>query len=352
MFKLYFNEVNPNTHWDDIHDFKGIEFNPDGTMKIPEPKTEEKVEEKVEEKPVEKAEEKPVEKTEEPKVEDEVDEESDSEDAESDTEEPAEESSEEDSEEDTEEVEEEDTPILEKRLKDTQRAFHEGQQKIKSLEERLAKLEKPVEQKPDELTLMNIDPKVLAASMTKDPVMTTRWIVDQQTKISMTQREEERQKLEAEATKAKRIETSETEALKRFPVLDQILKMDKGAIDTFKTEHPEQFEFAQKTVQYQKQFEQRGDDEALYNAAARAYAELSPKALEKIKEDIKKAVTKAQTDKQKAAKQAAVSTGTGTKHSKQVKRPSEGEFFKLNPQEQQDAMYADFQRRLANLNKK
>jgi hypothetical protein len=347
MFKLYFEEV-PNAspvHWDAIHDFGGIEFNKDGTMKVEDPKFDDKGD-LVKDEP----------KTEEPKDEektDEVDEEGDTETPEPDTTETVDESVEENTDESTEEpAEEPEDAVTEKRLKDTQRAYHEGQQKIKELSDRLEKLEKPVEKKPDELTLENIDPQVLAQSMAKDPVMTTRWIVDQQAKLSFkVQTETNLQEVKAQE-RTERIEKSEEIAVKRFPIIDKILKMKDEDVPGLKASNPEQYEFITKTIEYQKAFEARGDEEALLNAASRAYAELSPKALEKIKADITKAVTQNNSSKKNTVKQAVVGGGSSTKPGKPVNKPSEGAFFKLNPQDQHDAMYADFEKRLANLNKK
>lgn len=342
MFKflqLYFEEVpNPSpVHWDAIHDFGGLEFNSDGSMKFDEPKFDDKGDLVKEEPKVEEP------KVEEPK-EEEVKPESEQVDTDEETTEPKAEE-----EEVTEEPKED---VTEKRLKDTQRAFHEGQQKIKELSDRLEKLEKPVEKKPDELTLTNIDPKVLAASMEKDPVMTTRWIVDQQTKMSLkTQAETNLIEIKAQE-RAARVEQSEAAASKRFPIIDKVLNMKDEEVANLKTSNPAQYEFITKTVEYQKTFEARGDEEALLNAASRAYAELSPKALEKIKADITKAVVANNDSKKGAVKQAVVGGGSSTKPGKQVTKPSNSEFFKLNPQEQNDAMYADFEKRLANLNKK
>lgn len=343
MFKLFFDVVN-----DSVKDYGGIEFNSDGSMKIPEPKFDEQGN-FVSEKKAEKKEEKTDEKVETTEANEETTEENTQESAEETTEEVAVETDAE-----TTEAEEstEEPSTLEKRLKDTQTAYHEGQQKIKALEERLTKLETPPAKDSNELTLANIDPKVLQESMEKDRVMTTRWIVDQQMKLSLAQGIEAAKAAEAVKAKETRMEASEVEATKRFPILDKVLKMEDAQLADFKVKSPEQFEFVTKTMEYQKQFEERGDEEALYNAAARAYAELSPKTLDKIKADITRAVTKAQNNKQNTVKQAAVSTGSGTKPNKQAKKPSASEFFKLSPQEQTDAMYADFEAKLANLNKK
>jgi len=355
FLKLYFEEITDkgNTtqpvHWDAIHDFGNINFNPDGTMKIPDQKMDEQgqpVVEKKEEKVEDKKEE--VVKEESTETPEEDSEESTTEGSEENTEESKSEDS--TTEEDTTE-ESKEPSILEKRLKDTQKAYHEGQQKIKELSARVEKLEKPVEKKSDELTLSNIDPKILQESMTKDPIMTTRWIVDQQTKMSISQQQEVVKQQQLVQEKEARKAASEEIATKRFPVIDKIISLSDDQLKTFKTDHPEQYEFAMKTIEYQKSFEERGDEEALLNAASRAYAELSPKALESIKIELTKAITKAQTNKQNTVKQATVSSGAGTKSNKQGKKPSASEFFNMKPQEQNDAMYADFQTRLANINK-
>jgi hypothetical protein len=342
MFKLYFEEVKP-VHWDAIHDFGNLEFNPDGSMKVTEPKFDDKGDLVKEEAPKnETPKDEPEEEvTEEPATEEVKEEEPVDEPSEETTEEPVEEPAEEPKDE-----------VAEKRLKDTQRAYHEGQQKIKELTERIEKLEKPVEQKPDELTLTNIDPKVLAASMAKDPVMTTRWIVDQQAKMSFkVQTEANLEEVKAQE-RVVRVEQSEAVACERFPIIDKVLKMKDEEVANLKTSNPEQYEFITKTIEYQKSFEARGDEEALLNAASRAYAELSPKALEKLKADITKAVTQNTSSKKNTVKQAVVGGGSSTKPGKPVTKPSQNEFFKLNPQDQNDAMYADFEKRLANLNKK
>ena len=253
-------------------------------------------------------------------------------------------------------VEEEETPeVTKQRLKDTQTAYHEGQKQIKELTERMDKYEKKLVEKEvveeKGLTLENIDPKVLADSWAKDPVNTMRWVTDQQAK--MTFKTENKRLADERETGARddRIESSEKEALIRFPVLAKIIKMEPDVLKKLKTDSPEQYEFASKTLEYQDVFEKRGDEEALYNAASRAFAELSPKALNKIKADITKAVTTAQNNKKKVVKQAAVSSGDGTRHSKQSKNHTADEFFGMSQAEQQDVMYADFQKKLARLNK-
>jgi hypothetical protein len=351
FLRLFFDDVKPvASSWDAVHDFKVDQINPDGSFKDLESRT------------------------------DESDKTDDKEDTKPDTEESSEESTETDKEESTEEVtttedetteseedstsketsETEDTKSEEseenigvvKALKDTQRAYHEGQVKIKELQGRLEKLEKKPDEKPDELTLANIDPKVLQDSMAKDPVNTTRWIADQQAKFTFRQQQEAAQKVIAAEEQHKRVEVSEKVALKQFPILSRILALKESELATFKTTNPDQYEFAVKTMQYQETFEQRGDEEALYNAASRAYAELSPKALEKIKADITKAAVKAQQDKQTTVKQAGVSSGQATNTNRPIKKPSEAEFVKLSPQDQSDAMFADFTKRLANLKKK
>jgi len=353
FFKLFFDDVKPVTsNWDAVHDFKADQINPDGSFKELEPRK------------------------------DESDKTDDKEDTKPDTEESAEESTETDKEEGTEETattedegedealiaqsedegtstddttnaseSEKETGVV-KALKDTQRAYHEGQAKIKELQGRLEKLEKKPDEKSDELTLANIDPQVLQNAMAKDPVNTTRWIADQQAKFTFKQQQDAAQKIIEADEQHKRVETSEKAALKQFPILNKILGLTDADLTTFKTSNPAQYEFAIKTMQYQEIFEKRGDEEALYNAASRAYAELSPKALEKIKADITKATVKAQQDKQNTVRQAGVSSGQATNTNKPLKKPSEAEFVKLNPQDQSDAMFADFTKRLANLNKR
>lgn len=351
--RLFFDEPTENEKappWDSVHDFEGIEFNDDGSMKIPSAQN----------KLTEKEEEKPKDDESNEDEEDEEVEEDDDEDEEDEDEEDDDESNED---EEDEEVEEDEAVEGEaKRLKDTQRAYHEGQKRIKELEERLSKLEKPPEQddkgekknkeEKEELTLENIDPNLLQESMKKDPVMTMRWIADQQTKASWKEQQKVTQREQEVAAKESRIEASEQAAVKQFPVLDKILKMDDAAIEKFKTKSPEQYKFAAKTLEYQKAFQAKGDEEALLNGAARAYAEMSPSVMKKLKKDVTKAVSKARTDKKKAVKGAAVSSGSRTKPKSKNKKVSESEFFSMNQQEQTDAMYADFENRLQRLNKK
>lgn len=235
-------------------------------------------------------------------------------------------------------------PNVAKRLKDTQTAYHEARKENKELKERLDALEKKVTPPADgkkkddqEVTLENIDPEVLKQALAKDPITTQRWIAAQQVKLSLrdaAKADEARKTEEAfESQKAQ----SEQIAVKRFPVLGRVLKMSDEKLAEFKTKHPEQYEFAQKTVAYFKDFSSRKDAHALMNAAARAYADLSPKTLAKIREETKKKAKQEFSEKTKVIGKLKVVSGDGTKgKSKGFKQLSDEEFGKLTPQQQDE----------------
>jgi hypothetical protein len=269
---------------------------------------------------------------------------------------------------DTDDSEKEVPQTISKRLKDTQAAFHAERKKNREYEERIAKLEAKINGKTDEaqdggkekgkektteLTLANVDPKVLEEALKKDPINTTRWIADQQVKLSQ-QRAAEEQKVKNQQTEFEtRYKQSEEAATKRFPVIQKVLKMSDEQLASFKSQHPEQYEFAQKAAQYWKDFNARGDVDALYNAASRAYADLSPKTLKKIREESKQLGKQEATTKTKILGKLRVeeSTGTKPKSGSGFRTLSSEEFSKLSHADQKKHMEQSVEARFSRLAK-
>ena len=239
---------------------------------------------------------------------------------------------------------EEETPVAKKRLADTQAAFRQERQKNKDLEKRLAALEekatKPVPEKKDEkteLTLNSIDPQVLAKAMKENPVATLRWIADQQVKLSVADQKKADAQAQAVVAKESRIKVSEETAVKRFPIIQQVLDMEDKELEELKTKAPSKYVFAKKTAKYFKEFEARGDEEALYNAATRAYVELSPKMIKTIQDETEKLVKQELTNKKRVLGKVIVAKnngqgGAGT--SRAFKKLSDEEFMKLTSAQQ------------------
>lgn len=271
-----------------------------------------------------------------------------------------EEESEEESEEEEEESEEgeeseeaeEDVPVTEKRLKDTQKAFRAARSENVELKKRLDEVEKKVEAskpkeetKPAELTLATIKPEVLQRALKENPVETMRWVADQQVKQSL---EENRKRTEHDSKEVERVafvKQSEEMALKKFPVLKEILDMKPEELEKLKTTHNTKYLFGQKTSKYFKEFAARGDNEAFYNAAARAYVELSPKMIKEVQSETKRLAEQELANKKRVLGKVSVSGNhgvLGTKNASKPKNLSEEEFMKLTPSQQMEHWERDF----------
>jgi hypothetical protein len=390
MFRIWFDEA-PKTGADlggsPVSKVpEGIQIDSKGEIKLDLEATERKIteafgtpEEKAALKPVSKDTEKEEETDDTEEVEDTEDDTSDSDEDSTEEEESEEEDSDEEvvDEENLEEADSEDSetdsseqevpPTISKRLKDTQAAFHAERKKNRELEERLAKLEEKVTGKPDvtqdvdkgkkdekaELTLETVDPKVLEEALKKDPINTTRWIADQQVKLSQKRAAEEQKVKDQQNEFTARYQKSEEAAAKRFPVIQKVLKMSDEQVASFKNEHPEQYEFVQKASQYWKEFNARGDVDALYNAASRAYADLSPKTLKKIREESKQLGKQEATTKTKILGKLRVESNTGTKpkSGSGFKKLTSDEFAKLSNAEQVKYMRESVDARFSQLAK-
>lgn len=252
-------------------------------------------------------------------------------------------------------------PITDKRFRDTQKAFRQERQKNIELQKQLEEAKKPVQapaaktEVKTELTIDNIDPKILEKSLREHPVETQRWIVDQQTKKTLAAAEAERVKATEVSEKASRIEKSEQVALKRFPVLEEVLSMNQEELAQLKKESFTKYVFAKKTAKYVKEFEARGDEEALSNAANRAYVELSPEMIKDIQRETKQLAKQELVNKKRVLGKVSVSKNSGNSGasaSRGFKHLSEDEFMNLKPEEQQRYQEESVNRRIADRNRK
>lgn len=238
-------------------------------------------------------------------------------------------------------------PNTEKRLKDTQRAFRIARSENAELKKRLDDLEKKVTtpvaaEKPAEppvVTLATIRPDVLQKALRENPIETMRWIADQQVKQSL----EVSRKTSEDATKESErkifVKTSEEATLKKFPVLKDILDMGPEGLEKLKETSQVKYLFGQKTAKYFKEFSARGDNEAFYNAAARAYVELSPTMIKEVQQETKRLAEKELANKRRVLGKVSVSGNKGTVNQKgtpRYKSLSDDEFMKLSPSQQME----------------
>lgn len=248
--------------------------------------------------------------------------------------------------EDTDEDPEENSgePVTEKRLKDTQHAFRAARSENAELKKRLDELEKkaaapvaPEKKESAELTLATIKPEVLQKALRENPVDTMRWIADQQVKQSLEVTRKMNEDAKA-ATEAKEfVRKSEDSALQKFPVLKEIIGLKPDALEKLKETSKVKYEFGQKTAKYYKEFTARGDKEAFYNAAARAYVELSPQMIKDVQTETKRLAEKESANKKRILGKVSVSGNHGTinqKGSPKHKSLSEDEFMKLSVADQ------------------
>lgn len=279
---------------------------------------------------------------------------------EEDDEEEDEEENDQEEEEETEEGEEK--PVDSKRLKDTQRALHRSEAKLKKEKKekaemlsRLEKLEKTAEKaekkddKSDELTLKTVQPAALAEFMKKDPVNAVRWITDQQSRLSYQAQKDAEDKSLSETAKQKEREEAEDLAFKQYPILNEVLELDEDDLEDMKESDPDKYSFASKVVKHYQRNLKRGDDDALLNAANRVYREMNPKQIKKLIKDAQKEAKKSFRHKKKVlGKVKTVSKGgKGKKSSGGFKSLSEQEFAALTPMQQDDYMLKSIDNRLA-----
>ena len=247
----------------------------------------------------------------------------------------------------TEEVTDEATPeepVTEKRLKDTQHAFRVARSENADLRKRIEDLEKknmatvlPAKTEPAELTLATIKPEVLQKALRENPVDTMRWIADQQVKQSLDISRKANEAAAGEVEAANQLKVSEDAALEKFPVLKDIIGMQPEALQKLKETSKVKYEFGQKTAKYYKEFTARGDKEAFYNAAARAYVELSPQMIKDVQIETKRLAEQESANKKRVLGKVSVSGNHGTisqKGSSKHKSLSEDEFMKLTPAQQ------------------
>ena len=269
--------------------------------------------------------------------------------AEEETEDPAAELEKEDAEnEGTDESEESeeatDEPVTEKRLKDTQHAFRAARSENAELKKRIEDLEKkavapaaPEKKEPTELTLATIKPEVLQKALRENPVETMRWIADQQVKQSLEETRKASELSAKQAQDADFLEKSEEAALTKFPVLKDIINLKPDELVKLKETSKVKYEFGQKTAKYYKEFTARGDKEAFYNAAARAYVELSPQMIKDVQIETKRLAEQESANKKRVLGKVSVSGNHGTINQKGTpkhKSLSEDEFMKLTPAQQ------------------
>lgn len=245
-----------------------------------------------------------------------------------------------------EEVTEESTdePVTEKRLKDTQHAFRAARSENAELKKRLEDLEKkvaapaaPAKIEPTELTLATIKPEVLQKALQENPVNTMRWIADQQVKQSLEATRKANEQAASEVEAANFVKASEDAAIEKFPVLKEIIGLKPEALEKLKETSKVKYEFGQKTAKYYKEFTARGDKEAFYNAAARAYVELSPQMIKDVQIETKRLAEQESANKKRVLGKVSVSGNHGTinqKGSPKHKSLSEDEFMKLTPAQQ------------------
>jgi len=245
------------------------------------------------------------------------------------------------------ELEQIENPVIKKRLTDTQRAFRAARSENAELKKRLEDLEKKVAPAPDpskktdpaELTLATIKPEVLAKAMKEDPVNTLRWVADQQVKQSLELDRQAQEKVAQETADKNFVKTSEADAIKKFPVLSEILSCgtDPVKLNELKTKSKSKFEFGFRTAKYFKEFKARGDKEAFYNAAARAYVELSPQMIKDVQIETKRLAEQELANKKLVLGKVSVSGNKGSisqKGAPKHKSLSEDEFMKLTSVQQ------------------
>jgi hypothetical protein len=238
-------------------------------------------------------------------------------------------------------------PIIKKRLTDTQHAFRAARSENADLKKRLEELEKKVTPAPDpakkgqpeELTLANIKPEVLAKAMKEDPVNTLRWVADQQVKQSLELNRKAQEKVAQEESDKNFVRASEDSAIKKFPVLSEILAVGKDPVKmaALKEKSKSKYEFGQKTAKYYKEFTARGDKEAFYNAAARAYVELSPQMIKDVQIETKRLAEQELANKKRVLGKVSVTGNKGginQKGAPKHKSLTEEEFMKLTPAQQ------------------
>lgn len=274
---------------------------------------------------------------------DETDDEDDELEVEDNVEEPADD---EDDDEDDEPAENETPDVTKKRLTDTQKAFRAARSENAELKKRLDEIEKkvtpaPAAKKPEEeeLTLATIKPETLAKAMKEHPVETMRWITDQQVKQTLAQNQKVQTEAQEATDKTNRMKASEDATLKQFPVLGEILKMKPEQLETLKTESKVKYLFGKKTAKYFKVFQARGDEEAFYNAAARAYVELSPEMTKEIQRESKRLAEKELVNKKRVLGKVAASSNKGAiggKGTPKHKSLSDEEFDQLTPSQQME----------------
>jgi hypothetical protein len=245
---------------------------------------------------------------------------------------------------DAEPEEGEEAPVTEKRLRDTQKAFRTARSENAELRKRIEALEaKPAApaapEKPAAITLATIKPEVLQRALRENPVETMRWIADQQTKQTLAENEKKNKDAEAEISRVNFVKQSEEQAVKKFPVLKEILAMGPDGLEKLKETHRTKYEFGQKTAKYYKEFAARGDNEAFYNAAARAYVELSPKMNKELQVETKRLAEREMANKKRVLGKVSVSGNRGSVLSRNASKHtklSEEEFMKLSPSQQMD----------------
>lgn len=252
---------------------------------------------------------------------------------------------------------EEDEPVTEKRLKDTQHAFRTARSENAELRKRIADLEAktvapvtPEKKNPEELTLATIKPEVLQQALLKDPVNTTRWIADQQVKQSLESTRQANEKATKESEDKKFVAASEEAAMTKFPVLKEILSLKPEELLKLKDTSKVKYEFGRKTSEYYKEFAARGDKEAFYNAAARAYVELSPQMIKDVQIETKRLAEKESANKRRVLGKVSVSGNHGTINGKGTPKHrslSEDEFMKLTPAQQMGHWDSDIDSRSA-----
>lgn len=254
-------------------------------------------------------------------------------------------------------------PVTEKRFKDTQHAFRTERSKRLELEKRFADLEKKVSEPnklveqpvEEELTLANIKPEVLADAYKKDPINTQRWVADQQVKQSMRLHAEEQERISKIEQEKVFVKQSEEAAIKKFPVLQEILDMSPEAMEKLKESNKMKYEFGKKTAKYFEEFKGRGDKEAFYNAAARAYVELSPQMIKDMQLETKRLAEKEMANKKRVLGKVSVSGNQGTvsqKGTSKHKSLTNEEFLKLDPEAQRAYWMNDINSKNANRSRK
>lgn len=249
--------------------------------------------------------------------------------------------------EESEEEEDAEDPVANsKRFKDTQAAFRKERQARLDAEKRIAALEAKVntpekeKEKEQEITIDNIPAEVLQKALRERPVETMRWLADQQTKKSLAARDQATAESAKTAEKQERINKSEEAATTKFPILGKLIDMDDTELKDLKAKNPTQYTFAMKTVKYLKEFQARGDEEALYNAANRAYVELSPKMIKDIQIQTKLQAKKEFNAKKRILGKVSTTASKGSKSAGLKRSLSEDEFNALNPA-QQDKFFQD-----------